>query len=153
MTSVPEMGKESREHSFRLKYRSNGTWRNHQMNSSYIAKNAKKSCKTPVRTCVTAFQRFAKPSQRYPLMGTCYFRPYLSTNTFYKNIPQVFGKIPRKNGKRRKYNIITSKKKKKLRVNVSCQSQIVLGVKHQRAGNFKTIKKPSQDDPSVVAKK
>ena len=44
----------------------------------------------------------------------------------------------------------------KIWVNVSFQSQIVLGVKHQRAGYFKTMKergKLPKDDPSVVAKK
>ena len=55
MTSVAEMGEESREHSFQLIYQSDGIWRIHQLNTSYIAKNAEKSCKTPVTTCVTAF--------------------------------------------------------------------------------------------------
>ena len=54
-TSPREMGKESREHSFQLICRSDGTWRIHQLNTSYIAKNAEMSCKTPVTTCVTAF--------------------------------------------------------------------------------------------------
>ena len=71
-TSPREMGKESREHWFQLIYRSDGTWRIHQLNTSYIAKNAEMSCKTPVTTCVTAFWRFAKPLQRYPLMVNKY---------------------------------------------------------------------------------
>ena len=104
------MGKVSREHSFQLIYRSDGTWRIHQLNTSYIAKNAEMSCKTSVTTCVTAFYRFAKPLQRYPLMGTCNFRGYLSTNTCYQNIPKVLGKIPRNTGKIPKYNVISSKK-------------------------------------------
>ena len=42
----------------------------------------------------------------------------------------------------------------KLWVNVSFQSQIVLGVKHHRAGNFNNHEgKLPKDDPSVVAKK
>ena len=86
-TSLREMGKESRKHSFQLIHQSDGIWFNHQLHLSYIAKNAEMSCKTPVTTCVTAFLRFAKPLQRYPLMGTCNFRRYLSTNTCYQNIP------------------------------------------------------------------
>ena len=55
MTSVAEMGKESQEHLFQLIYQSDGIWHIHRLNTSYIAKNTKKSCKTPVTTCVTAF--------------------------------------------------------------------------------------------------
>ena len=55
LTSVAEMEKESREHSFQLIYLSNRTWLIHQLNTSYIAKNAKMSYKKPVTTCVTAF--------------------------------------------------------------------------------------------------
>ena len=87
MTSVAELGKESQEHSFHLIYWSDRIWRIHQLNTSYMAKNTTMSFKTPVTTCVTAFERFAKPLQRYPLMGTCNFGPYLSINTFDKNIP------------------------------------------------------------------
>ena len=55
LTSVAEMGEESREHSFQLIYQSDGIWCIRQLNTSYIAKNVEMSCKTPVTTCVTAF--------------------------------------------------------------------------------------------------
>ena len=40
-------------------------------------------------------------------MGPSNFRRYLSTNTFYKNIPQVFGKIIRDTEKIPENNIIS----------------------------------------------
>ena len=45
MTSVAEMGKESREHSFQLFYLSDRIFRSYQLNTSYKAKNAEKNAK------------------------------------------------------------------------------------------------------------
>ena len=47
-------------------------------------------------------------------MVTCTFCGYLSTNTFYQNIPQLFGKIPQNTGKVPANAIISSKKHAKI---------------------------------------
>ena len=115
MTSVAEMGEESREHSFQLIYQSHGIWRIYQLNTSYIAKNAEMSCKTP---------------------GTIPVNKYLLSKHAI-GIRKNPVKDWKKNQKITSYHL---KNMEKLWVNVSFQSRIVLGVKHQRAGNFKTMK-------------
>ena len=49
MTSVAEMGNESREHSFQLIYQSDGMWFNHQVHLSYKGANHWKQLEKPVK--------------------------------------------------------------------------------------------------------
>ena len=143
MTSSREMGKESREHSFQLIYQSDGMWFNHQFHLSYINANHWKQLKNLLNTSsdvllfTTLLKRGPADGHLAILDDTCQQIPFT-------NIPTVFGKVTwKKDRKPATVNLSihqTLKKEGKLCVNISNQSQVLLGVNHQRVGTFKTIK-------------
>ena len=127
----------SREHSFRLIYRSDGLWFNHQFHLSYISANLSKQLENLFNTSsdvvlsTTLLKRGPADGNLAILDDICQQAPVIKTYQRYSE------KSPER---MEKYQNITSyylNSVKKLWVNVSFQSPIVLGVKHQGARSFK----------------